>query len=48
LNSPVILLQGDEDAIVPPNQAEKMYSALQGKNIPSTLVAVVAVVPKGY
>lgn len=38
LNCPVILLQGDEDKIVPPNQAEMMYNALKSKNIPTTLV----------
>jgi dipeptidyl aminopeptidase/acylaminoacyl peptidase len=38
LNCPVLLLQGDEDKIVPPNQAEIMFDALIAKGIPSTLV----------
>lgn len=38
LSCPVILLQGDEDKIVPPNQAEMMYEALTAKKIPATLV----------
>lgn len=38
MNCPVILLQGTEDKIVPPNQAEMMYSALTAKNIPTTMV----------
>ena len=28
LNCPILLLQGDEDKIVPPNQAETMHQAL--------------------
>ncbi|MEM1254601.1 MAG: S9 family peptidase [Cyanobacteria bacterium P01_H01_bin.21] len=34
LSCPVIFLQGDEDKIVPPNQAELMVDALREKNIP--------------
>ncbi|MEM7064850.1 MAG: S9 family peptidase [Cyanobacteria bacterium P01_B01_bin.77] len=34
LSCPVIFLQGNEDKIVPPNQAELMVSALRTKNIP--------------
>ncbi|MEO0866951.1 MAG: S9 family peptidase [Cyanobacteria bacterium J06642_11] len=34
LSCPVIFLQGDEDKIVPPNQAELMVDALKKKNIP--------------
>lgn len=34
LNCPVIFLQGLEDKIVPPNQAEAMVDALHKKNIP--------------
>ncbi len=30
----MIFFQGLEDAIVPPNQAEKMFEALKEKNIP--------------
>lgn len=39
LNCPVIFLQGLEDKVVPPNQAEKMVTALQSKNIPVTYVS---------
>jgi dipeptidyl aminopeptidase/acylaminoacyl peptidase len=31
LSKPVIFFQGDEDAVVPPNQAEAMVAALRGK-----------------
>jgi dipeptidyl aminopeptidase/acylaminoacyl peptidase len=31
---PVIFFQGDEDAIVPPEQTEKMVAALRARNIP--------------
>ena len=34
LSCPVIFLQGDEDKIVPPNQAELMVNALKKKRIP--------------
>ncbi|MEM8614747.1 MAG: S9 family peptidase [Cyanobacteria bacterium P01_H01_bin.105] len=34
LSCPVIFLQGDEDKIVPPNQAELMVDALREKTIP--------------
>jgi len=34
---PILLLQGDEDKIVPPNQAEMMYEAVKKKNIPTCL-----------
>ncbi|MEM9138117.1 MAG: prolyl oligopeptidase family serine peptidase, partial [Cyanobacteria bacterium P01_F01_bin.42] len=34
LSCPVIFLQGDEDKIVPPNQAEMMVNALREKKIP--------------
>jgi len=37
LNCPILLLQGDEDKIVPPNQAEKMHEALLSKGIPVCL-----------
>ena len=37
LNCPILLLQGDEDKIVPPNQAEKMHAALLAKGIPTCL-----------
>lgn len=34
LNCPVIFLQGSEDKVVPPNQAESMVNALNAKGIP--------------
>ncbi len=34
LNCPVIIFQGLQDKVVPPNQAEAMVTALQQKNIP--------------
>ena len=34
---PILLLQGDEDKIVPPNQAEMIYKALKEKGIPTAL-----------
>ena len=34
LSCPIIFLQGAEDKIVPPNQAEKMVEALKAKGIP--------------
>ena len=37
LDCPILLLQGDEDKIVPPNQAEKMHEALLKKGIPNAL-----------
>jgi len=38
LNAPLLLLQGDEDKIVPPNQAERMYEVLMAKKLPTALV----------
>lgn len=38
LSCPVIFFQGDEDKIVPPNQAELMVNALQNKGIPVAYV----------
>jgi dipeptidyl aminopeptidase/acylaminoacyl peptidase len=34
LSTPMILLQGLEDKIVPPNQAESMYQAVRAKGLP--------------
>jgi dipeptidyl aminopeptidase/acylaminoacyl peptidase len=34
LNAPMILLQGLEDKIVPPNQAEAMFAAVRAKGLP--------------
>jgi dipeptidyl aminopeptidase/acylaminoacyl peptidase len=38
LSCPVIFFQGDEDKIVPPNQAEKMVEALRQKGLPVAYV----------
>jgi dipeptidyl aminopeptidase/acylaminoacyl peptidase len=35
VSKPVIFFQGDEDPIVPPNQAEKMVKALRRRKIPA-------------
>jgi dipeptidyl aminopeptidase/acylaminoacyl peptidase len=35
---PIILFQGDEDKIVPPNQAKLMFEALRAKGIPAAYV----------
>jgi dipeptidyl aminopeptidase/acylaminoacyl peptidase len=37
LSCPILLLQGAEDEVVPPNQAEMMYNALLKKGIPTCL-----------
>ena len=37
LSCPILLLQGDEDKIVPPNQAEMMHESLLKKGIPTCL-----------
>jgi dipeptidyl aminopeptidase/acylaminoacyl peptidase len=37
LDCPILLLQGDEDKIVPPNQAELMHAALLKKGLPCAL-----------
>ena len=38
LSCPLLLLQGLEDAIVPPNQAEMMFDAVRGKGIAAACV----------
>ena len=38
LSSPIIFFQGLEDKVVPPNQAEKMVTALQAKGVPVAYV----------
>ena len=38
LSCPIILFQGLEDRIVPPNQAEMMYAAVQSKGIPCAYI----------
>jgi len=35
LSCPILLLQGDEDKIVPPNQAEMMFEAMKKRGLPS-------------
>jgi dipeptidyl aminopeptidase/acylaminoacyl peptidase len=35
---PLLIFQGDEDKIVPPNQAQKMYDAVEAKGMPVALV----------
>ena len=37
LSCPVLFLHGEEDKIVPPNQAELMHSALLKKGLPTAL-----------
>ncbi len=37
LSCPILLLQGKEDKVVPPNQAEMMHNALLKKGIPTCL-----------
>jgi dipeptidyl aminopeptidase/acylaminoacyl peptidase len=37
LSCPILILQGEEDKIVPPNQARMMHEALLKKNIPTCL-----------
>ena len=37
LSCPILLLQGDEDKIVPPNQAETMHKELLAKGLPTAL-----------
>lgn len=39
LSCPLILFQGLEDKVVPPNQAEKMFDAVKGKGLPVAYVA---------
>ena len=34
LNCPMILFQGSEDKIVPPNQSQQMYQAVKAKGMP--------------
>jgi dipeptidyl aminopeptidase/acylaminoacyl peptidase len=39
LSAPVIFFQGMDDQVVPPNQAEKMVSALRERRIPVAYLA---------
>lgn len=34
ISTPILLLQGDEDKIVPPNQSEEIYEALKSRGVP--------------
>jgi len=38
ITSPLILFQGDEDKIVPPNQAKMMFEACKANGVPTALV----------
>ena len=38
LSCPLLLLQGLEDEIVPPNQAEMMFEAVKAKGLPTAYV----------
>src|SRR2546428_1044563 len=38
VSCPIILLQGLEDKVVPPNQSEKFYNAVKAKGIPTAYV----------
>jgi dipeptidyl aminopeptidase/acylaminoacyl peptidase len=38
LSCPIILFQGLEDKVVPPNQAEMMYAAVKAKGLPVAYV----------
>ncbi|MCB1085207.1 MAG: S9 family peptidase [Chlamydiia bacterium] len=38
LSCPIILFQGGEDRVVPPEQSEKMYDALKKKGIPTAYI----------
>jgi len=37
MSCPILLLQGSEDKIVPPNQAEMMYAAVKARGLPCAL-----------
>ncbi|NGX29714.1 MAG: hypothetical protein K940chlam4_00552, partial [Candidatus Anoxychlamydiales bacterium] len=38
LSCPIILFQGEDDKIVPPNQAKLMFDALKKKNLPTAYI----------
>lgn len=38
ISAPLLLLQGDEDKIVPPNQAQLIYDALRERGVPTALI----------
>ena len=38
INCPIILFQGDEDKIVPPNQSQAMFEAVRAREIPTAYV----------
>ena len=38
INCPIILFQGDEDKVVPPNQSQSMFEAVRAREIPTAYV----------
>ena len=38
INCPIILFQGDEDQVVPPNQSQAMFEAVRAREIPTAYV----------
>ncbi len=38
INTPLLLLQGGEDRVVPPSQSEMVYQALQKKGVPTSYI----------
>ncbi len=38
LSTPILLLQGDSDPVVPPNQAEMMFEAAKSREVPTALL----------
>src|SRR5581483_12137080 len=38
LSAPLILFQGSEDKVVPPDQAEKMFEAVAARGLPAALI----------
>ena len=38
INCPIILFQGDEDKIVPPNQSQMMFEAVRAREIPTAYI----------
>jgi dipeptidyl aminopeptidase/acylaminoacyl peptidase len=38
INCPIILFQGDEDQVVPPNQSQSMFEAVRAREIPTAYV----------
>ena len=38
INCPIVLFQGDEDTVVPPNQSQAMFEAVRAREIPTAYV----------